>query len=153
MWSYKQHARIGQIQVFCQKPCKNEHKIVIADRKFSLREIVESLKISENSVFTILHEHLSMRRLYPKQVPRLLKNNNLLRIPRAVWHFFDAIKMISSHDETWIQALFLEIEVERWGLGWCVQVTLDYILILKLLVSSLEKSPVGVTESSTTSRI
>ena len=39
---------------------------------FKLREITDTLKISEGSVFTILHEHLSMRKLCSKWVPRLL---------------------------------------------------------------------------------
>ena len=40
---------------------KKLHKQILADRKLKLREIAEELKISEGSVFTILHEHLSMR--------------------------------------------------------------------------------------------
>ena len=42
---------------------KKLHKLVLADRELKLREIAEELKISESSVFTILHEHLSMRKL------------------------------------------------------------------------------------------
>ena len=51
---------------------KKLHKLVLADRKLKLREIAEELKISEDSVFTILHEHLSMRKLCSKWVPCLL---------------------------------------------------------------------------------
>ena len=40
---------------------KNLHKLVLVDRKLKLREIAEELKISEGSVFNILHKHLSMR--------------------------------------------------------------------------------------------
>ena len=36
-----------------------------------LREIVDTLKISEGSVFTILHETLGMCKLFTKWVPRL----------------------------------------------------------------------------------
>ena len=46
---------------------KKVHKIVLKDRKVKLREIVDTSKISEGSVFTILHENLRMRKL-----PRLL---------------------------------------------------------------------------------
>ena len=46
--------------------------MVLADRKLKLREIADTLKISEDSVFTILHKHLSMRKLCLKWVPRLL---------------------------------------------------------------------------------
>ena len=38
-------------------------KLILADRKLKLREIAEELKILEGSIFTILHEYLSMRKL------------------------------------------------------------------------------------------
>lgn len=51
---------------------KKVQKLVLKDRKLKLREIANTLKISEGSVFTILHENLSMRKLFSKWVPRLL---------------------------------------------------------------------------------
>ena len=48
------------------------HKLVISDRKLKLREIAEIVKISEGSVFAIMHENLTMRKLFSKWVPRLL---------------------------------------------------------------------------------
>ena len=51
---------------------KKLNKLVFANCKLKLREIAEELKISEGSVVTILHEHLSMRKLCSKWVPRLL---------------------------------------------------------------------------------
>ena len=39
------------------------HKLVLAEHKLNLYEIAEELKILESQVFTILHEHLSMRNL------------------------------------------------------------------------------------------
>ena len=47
------------------------HKIVLGDRKLKLREISDTLKVSEGSVFTILHESLGMRKLFSKWVSRL----------------------------------------------------------------------------------
>ena len=44
----------------------------MADRKLKLRETADTLKIPEGNVFTNLHEHLSMRKLCSKWVPRLL---------------------------------------------------------------------------------
>ena len=38
------------------------HKIVLVYRKLKLREIVNNLKISEGSVFTILNESFGMRK-------------------------------------------------------------------------------------------
>ena len=51
---------------------KNLHKLVLADRKLKLGELAEDLKTSESSLFTILHEHPSMRKLCSKLVSRLL---------------------------------------------------------------------------------
>ena len=46
--------------------------MVLADRKLKLREIADTLEISEGSVFIILHKYLSMRKLCSKSVPCLL---------------------------------------------------------------------------------
>ena len=43
---------------------KKLHKPILANRKLKLHEIAEELKILEGSVFTILHEYLSMRKLF-----------------------------------------------------------------------------------------
>ena len=51
---------------------KKLHKFVLASRKLKLHEIAEELKISEGSVFTILHEYLSLRKLCSKWVLCLL---------------------------------------------------------------------------------
>ena len=45
---------------------KEVHKIILVDHKLKLHEIANTLKISEGSVFTILHEHLSMKKLCSK---------------------------------------------------------------------------------------
>ena len=55
-----------------KKKNKKLHKLVLADHKLKLREIAEELKISEGTAFTILYEHLSIRKLYSKGVQRLL---------------------------------------------------------------------------------
>ena len=46
------NALVAQIGQFFQK-IKNVQKMVLTDRKFKLREIADTLKISESSVFTI----------------------------------------------------------------------------------------------------
>ena len=43
---------------------KKLHKIVLADHKLKLSEIVEELKISEGSVFTILYEHVNEKAVF-----------------------------------------------------------------------------------------
>lgn len=60
------------IEVVTPKSIRKVHKIVLENRKVKLREIADTLKISEDSVHTILHEHLSMRKMFSKWVPRLL---------------------------------------------------------------------------------
>ena len=66
------NAQVGQIRQLSRKTLKKLHKLVLADRKLKLREIAKELKISEGSVFTILHANLSMRKLCSKWVSRLL---------------------------------------------------------------------------------
>ena len=60
------NAQVAQIQQLSWKTPKH------STNKLKLCEIAEELKISEGSVFTILHEHLSMRKLCSKWVPHLL---------------------------------------------------------------------------------
>ena len=89
---------------------KKVHKIVLADRKLKLREIAEELKISEGSVFTILHEHLSMRKLCSKWVPRLLtvdQKQQRVEDSECCLELFkrdkkDFLRRYVTMDETWI---------------------------------------------------
>ena len=48
------------------------HKIVLDYSKLKLRMVADTLKISEGSVFTILHKSLGMHKFFLKWVPRLL---------------------------------------------------------------------------------
>ena len=66
------NAKVAQIWQLSRKTPKEFHKRVLADCKWKLREIVRQLNISEGSEFTILHEHLSMRKLCSKWVSRFL---------------------------------------------------------------------------------
>lgn len=89
---------------------KKVHRIVLADRKLKLREIADTLKISEGSVFTILHQHLSMRKLCSKWVPRLLtvdqKQQRVDNSERCLELFQrnkkDFFMRYVTMDETWI---------------------------------------------------
>ena len=51
------NALVARIRQLFRKTLKKVHKMVLADRK-----VADTLKISEGSVFTILHEHFSMRK-------------------------------------------------------------------------------------------
>ena len=75
---------------------KKLHKFVLTDCKLKLCEIAEELKISEGRVYTILHEHLSMKKQCSKWVLHLFtvnkKNNNPLMIQSTVCNYFNATK-------------------------------------------------------------
>ena len=66
---------------------KSLHQLVLANPKLKLYEITEELKISEGSVFTILHEHLSMRKLCSQSI-----KNNTSTIQSIVCNCFNATK-------------------------------------------------------------
>ena len=59
-------------EVVTPETIKKVHQIVLENRKLKLREIADTLKISYGSVYAILDQHLSMRKLLSKWVPRLL---------------------------------------------------------------------------------
>ena len=67
---YAQVTKIRQLPQKTQSPLKLQ-KLIFAGSKLKLYEIAEELKIAEGSVFTILHEHLSMRKLCSKWVLHL----------------------------------------------------------------------------------
>ena len=73
---------------------KKVPKLVISDRKLKLREIAETVKISEGSVFTIMLEHLTMRKLFSKCVYSQIKNNNVLMSQSSVWPCLHVINQI-----------------------------------------------------------
>ena len=87
------------------------HKIVLGDRKLKLREIADTLKISEGSMFTILHESLGIRKLFSKWVPRLLtpdqKRQRVEDSERCLERFKqskkDFLRRYVTMNESWIQ--------------------------------------------------
>ena len=99
-------------------------KLVLADRKLKLHEIAEELKISEGSVFTILHEHLSMRKLYSKWVLHLLtvdQKQQRINNSECYLQLFQCNKKEFLHkyvtmEETWIH-LFTP-ESNQQSAGW-----------------------------------
>ena len=81
-----------------------------SDRKLKLREIADTLKISEGSVFTILHESLGSRKLFSKWVPHFLtpdqKQQRVEDSERCLKLFKrgkkDFLRRYMTIDETWI---------------------------------------------------
>ena len=81
-----------------------------------LREIADTLKISEDNAFTILHEHLSMRKLFSEWVPRLLTVDQKQRVDdlERFLELFqrnkkDFFMRYVTMDETWIHHYAPEI--------------------------------------------
>ena len=66
------NAQVTQIWQLSKKTQQKLYKHILADRKLKFCVIAEKLKVTEGSVFTILHEHLSMRKLRSKCMQRLL---------------------------------------------------------------------------------
>ena len=95
---------------------KKLHKLVLADHKLKLREIAEELKISGGSVFTILHVHLSMRKLCSKWVLHLLTvdqkqqcvNNSECCLQLFQHNKTEFLHKHATMDETWIHHFILE---------------------------------------------
>ena len=54
--------------------CKKVRDLVYSDRRIQAEEIAQALGISHGSVSTILHDHLSMRKLTARWVPRSLSD-------------------------------------------------------------------------------
>jgi len=85
-------------------------KIIMSDHKVKVKEIADILKISAGSVHTIIHEHLGMKKLFSKWVPRLLtveqKQQRIDDSERCLELFnrnkMDFLRRYVTMDETWI---------------------------------------------------
>ena len=97
-------------EVVTSETIKKVHQIVFENRKLKLRKIADTLKISYGSVYAILHEHLSMRKLLSKWVPRLLtvdqKRQRFVDSKRCLKLFHrnkpNFLRRYVTMDETWI---------------------------------------------------
>ena len=95
---------------------ENTKRLILADHKLKLCEIAEELKISEGCVFTILLEHLSMRKLYSKWVLPLLTvdqkqqhiDNSDCCLQLFQWNKKEFLCKYVTMDETWIYYFTLE---------------------------------------------
>ena len=100
-----------------QENTKKLHKLILVKCKLKLYEIAEELKILvEGSVFAILHEHLSMKKLYSKRVMHLLTvdlKQQHVNDSEHCLQLFQCNKKEFLHkyetiDETWIHHFTLE---------------------------------------------
>ncbi|KAL7726109.1 hypothetical protein ACLKA6_010156 [Drosophila palustris] len=88
-------------------------KIIMSDRKVKVREIADILKISAGSVHTIIHEHLGMKKVFSKWVPRLLtpeQKQQRIDESKSCLDMFtrnksEFLRRYITMDETWIHHL------------------------------------------------
>lgn len=59
-------------EAITQENVKKVHKVIFADRKLKSRDIADPLNISKGSVFTIVHGHLSIKKMFSKCMSRVL---------------------------------------------------------------------------------
>ena len=89
---------------------KKIHKLVMNDRKWKVHELNDIVKISDGGVFTILHEHVGMRKLCAKWVPRELtvdQKQQRIDAPEECLALLNRNKMefyrrYVTMDETWL---------------------------------------------------
>ena len=101
------HSHTDTNEAVVPENTKKLYKLVLADRKLKLHEIAEELKISEGSVISILHEHLSIRKLCSKWVLCLLgqSKTTVRQQFRALFVTVSTQKkefLCMTMDETWI---------------------------------------------------
>lgn len=96
------------------------HDIVLADRRVKVREIVEIVNISYERVHNILHEHLDMKKLSAKWVPRLLtidQKRNREVISKQCLDIYqrnpdEFLRRFITVDETWIHHYTPETKIQ-----------------------------------------
>ena len=92
------------------------HQMVLDDRRIKVREIVEVMNMSKERVCYILHQHLDMRKLSARWVPRLLTLKRM-NISNAVLAQFRHNKSefwprLVTVDETWIHHYMPETKIQ-----------------------------------------
>ena len=98
------------IEVTTEEMVTKIHDIVLEDRREKVREIAKKVSISNECVFNILHEHLGMKKLSARWVPRLLtvdQKRNRVTISKKCLDKFkrnsnEFLRRYVTVDETWI---------------------------------------------------
>ena len=107
---YADFKRGRPTEVATPENTKKIMKVILSDRKVKLQEIADILKLSKDTVFKVVHEHISMKKLYSKWVPRLLtveqKQQRIHDSKRCLKHFTrnkkDVLRRFIIMNETWI---------------------------------------------------
>lgn len=98
-------------------------ELIRKDRRLSLRAIAEQLNISKDVVSQILHDHLNMRKVCAKMVPRLLSQdqkdcrvNICADVLERIENDPTYLERVVTCDETWI--FQYDPETKRQSLHW-----------------------------------
>ena len=108
--SLEDEARSGRpLDATDEEMCKKVRDLVYSDRRMQVEEIVQALGISHGSVSTILHDHLGMRKLTARWVPKSLSNEQMATrasVCSALLKLFrskgDFLLHLVTVDETWV---------------------------------------------------
>ena len=98
------------VEVAIPETIEKNRNMVLADRRLKVREIVEAIGISHGSVVSILKDHLCMKKLSARWVPRLLiidhKRNCVTTSIECLALFNrnkdEVLRQFVTVDETWI---------------------------------------------------
>ena len=102
--------------------------LVYSDRRIQVEEIAQALGITHGSVSIILHDHLGMRKLTARWVPKSLSNEQMATrasVCSALLKCFrskaDFLLCLVTVDETWVRYYEPENKAQsrRW-VGWVV---------------------------------
>ena len=108
--SLEDEARSGRpLDVIDEENCKKVRDLVYSDRRIQMEEIAQALGISHDSVSTILHAHLGMRKLTARWVPKSLSDEQMAnRAPvcsvllKCFRPKADFLLHLVTVDETWV---------------------------------------------------
>lgn len=104
-------SRTGRpVEVTTPENIQKIHRMVLADRKLKVREIAQAMGMSNDTVHRILHEHLHMKKLLARWIPRVLtaeqKENRVIASELGLAMYKrnpdDFVSRFVTMDETWI---------------------------------------------------
>ncbi|GBP64979.1 Putative uncharacterized protein FLJ37770 [Eumeta japonica] len=107
----KSAAQGRPVTVVTEENVRKIEKLVLADRRIKLWQIAEELQISKERVGEIIHEHMNMRKISPRWVPKMLTPFDKQRRLQTSKDFLELVgdnideicDRIVTVDETWVR--------------------------------------------------
>ena len=108
--SFEDEARSGRpLDATDEEIAKKVQDLVYSDRRIQVEEIAQALDISHGSISTILHDHLGMRKLTARWVPKSLSDEQMATrasVCRPLLKHLrskdDVLLLLVPEDETWV---------------------------------------------------